>query len=43
LLARDLGLMRAAEYEVLTANISEIMRMLSALSAKLKAARGVGV
>src|ERR1700691_2592528 len=43
LLARDLGLMRTAEYEVLTANIDEIMRMLSGLSAKLKSSRAVGV
>jgi four helix bundle protein len=36
LLARDLGLMQSAEYEALNADVSEIMRMLSALSEKLR-------
>src|SRR5260221_3224718 len=36
LLAKDLGLMRSAEYEALSADVSEIMRMLSALSGKLR-------
>jgi four helix bundle protein len=36
LLAKDLGFIPAAEYEVLSADISEIMRMLSALSCKLR-------
>lgn len=36
LLAKDLGLMQSAEYEALNADISEIMRMLSALSGKLR-------
>jgi len=39
LLAKDLGLMQSAEYEVLNADVSEIMRMLSALSGKLKECR----
>jgi four helix bundle protein len=34
LLARDLSLMQAAEYDVVNADIGEIMRMLSALSGK---------
>jgi four helix bundle protein len=38
LLARDLGLLQSAEYEVLNADVSEIMRMLSALSSKLRKA-----
>jgi len=36
LLARDLGLMQNAEYETLNADVGEIMRMLSALSATLR-------
>src|SRR3984893_10944899 len=36
LLAKDLGLKRSAEYEALSEDVSEIMRMLSALSGKLK-------
>ena len=36
LLAKDLGFMQAAEYEVLSADVSEIMRMLPALSCKLR-------
>ena len=36
LLAKDLGLIRSAEYEALSEDVSEIMRMLSALSGKLK-------
>jgi len=36
LLAKDLGFMQSAEYEVLNADVSEIMRMLSALSGKLR-------
>jgi four helix bundle protein len=39
LLARDLGLMQSADYEALNSNISEVMRMLSALSGKLRNAR----
>src|SRR5712671_5565747 len=39
LLARDLGLMQSTEYETLNANVSEIMRMLSALSGRLRNAR----
>ncbi len=39
LLARDIGFMRAAEYDVLNADVGEIMRMLSSLSGKLKNAR----
>jgi four helix bundle protein len=38
LLAKDLGLVQSAEYEVLHADVSEIMRMLSALSGKLRKA-----
>jgi four helix bundle protein len=40
LLARDLSLMQAAEYDVVNADIGEIIRMLSALSGKLRDARG---
>jgi len=36
LLARDLSLMQAAEYDVVDADIGEIMRLLSALSGKLR-------
>jgi four helix bundle protein len=36
LLARDLGFMQSAEYEVLNTDVNEIMRMLSALSGKLR-------
>ena len=36
LLAKDLGFMQSAEYEVMNTDVSEIMRMLSALSRKLK-------
>jgi four helix bundle protein len=36
LLAKDLGLLQSDEYEVLNADVSEIMRMLSALSGKLR-------
>jgi four helix bundle protein len=39
LLARDLGLLHSADYEALSANVSEVMRMLSALSGKLRNAR----
>ena len=39
LLAKDLGFMPSAEYEALNANISEIMRMLSALSGRLRNVR----
>jgi four helix bundle protein len=39
LLARDLGLMQQGQYDALNADIGEIMRMLSALSMKLKNAR----
>jgi four helix bundle protein len=39
LLARDLGLMQSTEYETLNADVSEIMRMLSALSGRLRNAR----
>jgi four helix bundle protein len=39
LLAKDLGFVQIAEYEVLEANVSEVMRMLSALSGKLRNAR----
>ena len=40
LLARDLSLMQAAEYDVVNADIGEIIGMLSALSGKLRDARG---
>ena len=36
LLAKDLGLIKSADYEALSADVSEIMRMLSALSGKLR-------
>ena len=36
LLAKDLGFVPGAEYESLHADVSEIMRMLSALSGKLR-------
>ena len=36
LLAKDLGLVRSDVYESLTSDLSEIMRMLSALSAKVR-------
>ena len=36
LLAKDLGFMQSAEYEVMNTNVSDIMRILSALSRKLK-------
>ena len=36
LLARDLGLVVSEEYEILNADVSEIMRMLSALAGKLR-------
>ena len=36
LLARDLGFVPSAEYEALNSDISEIMRMLSALSGRLR-------
>jgi four helix bundle protein len=36
LLAKDLGLVRSDVYESLSSDLSEIMRMLSALSAKVK-------
>jgi four helix bundle protein len=39
LLARDLGIMQPAEYDVLNADVGEILRMLSSLSGKLKNAR----
>jgi four helix bundle protein len=39
LLARDLGFIPAAEYDVLNADVGEITRMLSSLSGKLKNAR----
>ena len=39
LLAKDLEFMQSADYEALSADISEIMRMLSALSGKLRDAR----
>jgi four helix bundle protein len=34
--ARDLGLVVSEEYEILNADVSEIMRMLSALAGKLR-------
>jgi four helix bundle protein len=34
LLAKDLGLMKSADYENLSADVNEIMRMLSALLGK---------
>jgi four helix bundle protein len=36
LLAKDLGFVQIAEYETLAADVSEIMRMLSALSGKVR-------
>jgi len=39
LLARDLGLLQKVDYEALSANVSEVMRMLSALSGKLRGSR----
>jgi four helix bundle protein len=39
LLARDLRFMQSADYEALNADVSEIMRMLSALSGKLRNVR----
>jgi four helix bundle protein len=36
LLARDLGLVKSAEYESLSSDLSEIMRMLSSLSGRLR-------
>ena len=36
LLANDLGFMKAAEYESLSADLGEVMRMLSALSGRLR-------
>ncbi len=39
LLARDLSFMRSVDYESLSADLSEVLRMLSSLSARLKAAR----
>jgi len=38
LLAKDLGFVQSAEYEALSADANEIMRMLSALSGKLRKA-----
>ena len=40
LLARDLSLMQAAEYDVVNADIDEIVRMLPALSGKPGGPRG---
>jgi four helix bundle protein len=39
LLAKDLGFIESDEYEALNADVSEIMRMLSSLSGKLRNAR----
>jgi four helix bundle protein len=39
LLAKDLGLLHGAEYETLSADVSEVNRMLSALLGKLRNAR----
>jgi four helix bundle protein len=39
LLAKDLGLVQSAQYESLSSDLDEIMRMLSALSGKLRDAR----
>ena len=39
LLAKDLGLLQVTDYLILEANVSEVMRMLSALSGKLRNAR----
>jgi four helix bundle protein len=39
LLAKDLGFIESAKYEALNADVSEIMRMLSSLSGKLRNAR----
>jgi four helix bundle protein len=39
LLARDLGLLCSSDYEALNANVSEVMRMLSALSGRLRNTR----
>jgi four helix bundle protein len=36
LLARDLGFMKSGDYESLERDLSEVMRMLSALSRRLK-------
>jgi four helix bundle protein len=36
LLAKDLGFVQSAEYEALNSDVSEIMRMLSALSGRLR-------
>jgi len=38
LLAKDLGLMKSADNENLSADVNEIMRMLSALLGKLRSA-----
>lgn len=40
LLARDLGLMRDGEYAALFEHVSEVLRMLSALSQKVRRAAG---
>jgi len=42
LLARDLGFVQSAEYESLNAEVREIMRMLSALSARLRKPTAAG-
>jgi four helix bundle protein len=39
LLAKDLGFVHSTQYESLSSNVDEIMRMLSALSGKLRNAR----
>jgi four helix bundle protein len=39
LLAKDLGFIESAKYEALNADVSEIMRMLSSLSGRLRNAR----
>jgi four helix bundle protein len=39
LLAKDLGFVESAEYDALNSDVSEIMRMLSSLSGKLRSAR----
>jgi four helix bundle protein len=36
LLSKDLGLMQSAEYESMSSDLSEVMRMLSSLSGRLK-------
>ena len=43
LLARDLGLLCSSDYEALSANVSEVMRMLSALSGRLRNTRAAQV